>query len=81
MKTMLKWETVDPKAVYPAWRYRAVTDDRVYALMPQHDGWWHLLLLRSDGDYVYSVNCHDLSCAQRTAEAFAEAANGTRSFK
>jgi hypothetical protein len=80
---VLNWKTVDPLAVYPRPRYRAVSGKHEYTLTPQVDckghvtstSWWHLLALEeapADSEFTYgyadSLNCRSLDAAKATAQ-------------
>jgi len=69
---MFNWETLDPNAVYPDWRFNVKSGDRKYLLTPQTDSaggsgaWWYLLMLRGNA-YADSVNCRNLEHAMCVA--------------
>jgi hypothetical protein len=78
---MLDWKTLDPDAVYPNWQLEATGEKYRFRAVPQHDGWWHLLITKDDA-YVISLNCRGLARVKDTAQNFevfkAETVGGAR---
>ena len=67
---MLNWETLDPNAVYPDWRFKVINGDRKYLLTPQTDSAGasgaYLLMLRGNA-YADSIDCRNLDHAKCVA--------------
>ena len=66
---MLNWETLDPNAVYPDWRFNVISGDRKYLLTHQTEAGsdaWYLLMVRSNA-YADSINCRNLDHAKCVA--------------